>query len=89
MNALHEVRSQSASKKNLTIKQVKNMLKRNQSLVHRLQKKLKSMQTKKQNKHENMNVLGLLNGLEELGFLAGGRQTRRRRATRGRPLKRA
>lgn len=90
MESLHQVRTESASKRNLTIKQVKSMLKRDKSLVHRLQQKLKSLRTKKQNRNiKAPNAIELLNIIEDMGVFTGGKQTRRRKATRGRPSKRA
>jgi hypothetical protein len=85
MNALHEVRT-SAIPRNLTLKQARNLLRKNQSLVRRLEQKILSMKSKK-NKNANkmnlvkkpVNVMGMLNGLAELGFLGGGRTRKQKR----------
>jgi hypothetical protein len=86
MNALHMAR-ETAIPRNMTLKQARNLLKKNQSLVRRLEQKILSMKSKKKNKNQNnmnlakkpVNVMGMLNGLAELGFLGGGRQTRKQK----------
>ncbi len=78
MNALHEVRT-SAIPRNLTLKEARNLLRKNQTLLRRLEQKILNLKSKKTKKNKPVNVLALLNGLEALGFAGGGKTRKQKR----------